>query len=253
MSLGWRPFLGLAMCLPAMALAGFSPPLRASDHARLPATILWAWERPEDLRFIDPHLVGVAFLSRTVRIEGDHVIVAPRRQPLSVPPGTSIVAVVRIETSRTAVLDDARRASVARAIVGVNQPGFAGVQIDFDAIASERSFYRALLRDVRVGLPAPVHLSITALASWCHGDPWLEDLPIDDAVPMLFRMGPDGESIRRHLSAGGDFAAPRCRSSVGLSTDEPWPRLPANRRFYIFHPRSWNGDAFHAVFDERRR
>jgi hypothetical protein len=29
----------------------------------IPSFVLWAWERPEDLRFINPHDMGVAFLA----------------------------------------------------------------------------------------------------------------------------------------------------------------------------------------------
>jgi hypothetical protein len=83
-------------------------------------------------------------------------------------------------------------------------------------------------------------LSITALASWCTGDNWLAGLPIEDAVPMLFRMGPDARAIRMRLASGADFSAAVCRHSVGLSIDEPWPAIPADRRRFVFNPRSWS-------------
>ena len=41
----------------------------ASSEDRMsefPKIILWAWERPEDLRFINTDEVGVAFLARTI-------------------------------------------------------------------------------------------------------------------------------------------------------------------------------------------
>jgi len=37
------------------------------------------------------------------------------------------------------------------------------LQVDFDAVASERGFYRAVLEDVRRRLPAGLPLSITAV------------------------------------------------------------------------------------------
>ena len=35
------------------------PTPRAAALARLPQVMLWAWERPEDLRFVDPRTTGV--------------------------------------------------------------------------------------------------------------------------------------------------------------------------------------------------
>ncbi|HMB54606.1 MAG TPA: hypothetical protein VKU40_14915, partial [Thermoanaerobaculia bacterium] len=116
-------------------------------------------------------------------------------------------------------------------------------------------FYAELLTDLRSRLPE-TPISITALASWCLGDPWLEAAwpgppPIDDAVPMLFRMGVDEQRVRRHLASGGDFSSPLCRRSLGLATDEPQPPLPASwleeRRLYLFHPRPWSFAAWNAA------
>ena len=63
--------------------------------------ILWAWEHPEDLSFIDPKEVSVAFLAKTIYLWGDNVNVRPRMQPLSIPRGTKLIAVARIETRQS--------------------------------------------------------------------------------------------------------------------------------------------------------
>ena len=42
----------------------------AAHNNELPRVILWAWERPTDLHFIDPRQVGVAFLAQTVLLRG---------------------------------------------------------------------------------------------------------------------------------------------------------------------------------------
>jgi hypothetical protein len=116
-----------------------------------------------------------------------------------------------------------------------DRPGLEGIQIDFDAVVSQREFYRALVNRL-----AEVHKpSITALASWCLDDPWIKDLPLIDAVPMLFQMGPDDRRIRSMLKAGRDFSLGICRSSLGIGTDEPLPRIPSGRRIYLFHQRPW--------------
>src|ERR1039458_2560605 len=50
--------------------------------AAVPPLVLWAWERPEDLRFLNPKLTGVAFLAGTVRLGPDGLSFPPRLQPL---------------------------------------------------------------------------------------------------------------------------------------------------------------------------
>jgi len=193
--------------------------------------MLWAWENPEQLDFIDPRQAGVAFLAKTLLARDGHLTVRPRVQPLHVPTGTVLMAVVRLET-RGAELP--LPADAATAIAQTAQlAGVRALQIDFDAKASDRPFYRELIGLVRRQLPAGVPLSITALASWCNYDAWINDLPVAEAVPMLFRMGPD----RYH--PGDSFRVNLCQSSIGISTDEPIIRLPRVRRIYVFHPGPW--------------
>ena len=56
---------------------------RASARDKnLPPIILWAWEQPEDLEFLDPHRFGVAFLAQTLILQNDEVISRRRRQLL---------------------------------------------------------------------------------------------------------------------------------------------------------------------------
>ena len=215
-----------------------------------PRVFVWAWERPEDLRCLDTRAVGVAFLARTVCPRQDGVSVRPRMQPLLVTPNTMLMAVVRVETGgpmgHAASGADVPR--TARAIAGAaTMPGVRALQVDFDAVASERAFYRALLRELRRRLPPQMPLSITALASWCESDGWISGLPVAEAVPMLFRMGPD------RYSAGSDFRGALCRSSVGVSTDELPSRIPSGRRVYVFDPRGWTPDRLHAVLRKASR
>src|SRR4051812_42407494 len=66
-------------------------PLPASKTFNdFPQKILWAWERPENLEFIDTKKFGVAFLAQTIELAEDKVINHPRRQPLKVSPETKI-------------------------------------------------------------------------------------------------------------------------------------------------------------------
>ncbi len=215
-----------------------------------PRVMVWAWERPERLDFINPRETGVAFLARTIFLREGNVTVRPRLQPLVVAPGTALMAVVRIESQLVVghVGEPAPRLALEHAILEATElHAVRGLQIDFDARASEREFYRAILVDVRRVLPASMPLSITALASWCEYDDWISGIPVTEAVPMLFRMGAEPHR------AGSDFRAGVCRTSVGISTDEPLAEIPRGRRVYIFHPRSWSANELRAALQEVKR
>jgi hypothetical protein len=218
-----------------------------------PNVILWAWERPEDLRFINTNDIGVAFLAQTVSLRGGQTSIRPRLQPLSVAADAKLIAVTRLESNRAALSSEQRALTVAAIAKLTRNERVAAIQIDFDARTTERAFYRDLLIDLRQAIPVTVRLSITALASWCLGDDWLAGLPIDEAVPMLFRMGVDQRNIEMRLNAGDDFNAPLARHSLGISTDEPLARLPAGRRVYVFNPRSWSAEAARKIVDAVRQ
>ena len=260
--------------------------------AALPQLFFWAWERPEDLQFLASTNAGVAFLAKTISVPapgedhrgnaGGSLIIHPRLQPLRVASVTPLIAVVRIETSagrQFAAYAKAgpepssppvfsplqQRQLVDEIVVLQKLQNVRAIQIDFDATVSERAFYAALLEDVRRELPASLPVSITALASWCIGDPWLEQLPygtIAEAVPMLFRMGPDAGNVAKFLRSGDKFRVSACQGSLGLSTDEPLPNdmlkgtLPdapsgwRDKRIYIFAPRAWTQPAAEAVLKE---
>jgi hypothetical protein len=235
-------------------------PASSSPVSQLPTTILWAWERPERLEFIDPEKVGVAFLAKTIYLRGDRVISRPRLQPLTLPPGTRVIAVARIEAeyasdySARPALSSAQITETASTISVLGSlPNVVMVQVDFDATASERAFYRELLIQLRHKLPPSTPLSITALASWCKSDNWLEDLPVDEAVPMLFRMGIERKQFLSGLAAGESFTSRLCRSSAGVSTDEPLTQLPRVQRLYVFNPRVWSPDAFTKTMEAYER
>ena len=211
----------------------------------MPPKILWAWERAEDLRFLDANEFGVAFLAQTLILQSNEVTFRPRRQPLEVSPETYLIAVTRIETlkehkKRPDFSDEQKKKVVSLIEKTLQLPRVRAVQIDFDAVVSERDFYRRLINDLRQTLPKETSLTITSLASWCVGDAWFNDFPIDEAVPMAFQMGADDERIRSFLANGNDWREPLCRGSYGISIDEPLPiNFKSNRRFYFFNQKPW--------------
>jgi hypothetical protein len=229
----------LTLLLPAAT----SRELRRNADTALPRLFLWAWERPDDLRGL-PQGIGVAFLAQTITVSGRTHIVSRRRQPLRVDPGTTMIAVTRIEAAGDVAEADVHE--IARAIADrARLPMVSGIQIDFDARLSQRPVYRQLLHEVRGTMPAGMPLSMTALASWCLDDNWLDELPVDEAVPMLFRMGSAAPALRDDWSAR--TIAPKCRGTAGVSLDEPAPPRGGIRRTYVFNPNAWSAPAIEAA------
>lgn len=227
-----------------IAAAAWWWPRQQDPLPGFPRVFVWAWERPEDLRFLDPRTTGLAFLDRTIFLDRGAVSVRPRMQPMRYPSGAVLMAVVRIE-SRSLPLPtaDATSEAIAEAASG---PGIRALQVDFDATLSQRAFYRAVLTDVRGRLPSQMPLSMTALASWCESDDWVAGLPVAEAVPMLFRLGA-GERPAR------SFRPNLCRSSVGVSSDEPLPAPPSALRLYLFNPRAWSRADYDSAVREAHR
>lgn len=214
-------------------------------NSEMPPKILWAWERAEDMRFLDSNEFGVAFLAQTLILQTDEVTFRPRRQPLEVSHETYLIAVTRIETvkeqNRRPEFSDEQKKKVVSLIEKTLQlPRVRAVQIDFDVVVSERDFYRKLVNDLREKLPEETPLTITSLASWCVGDAWFNDFPVDEAVPMAFQMDADDERIRSFLANGNDWNEPLFRGSYGISIDEPLRiNFKESRRFYYFNQKAW--------------
>jgi hypothetical protein len=249
MNAGTRTLIVTALSL-AM-LSGCRPKAPARNRLNeqhFPAVVLWAWERPEDLRSLDANRFAVAFLAQTLVLKDDDIILKPRHQPLEVSPDTKLMAVTRIEsakqTGQRSALSDAQKDRLISLVMRTRElEKVAAIQIDFDAAVSERGFYRGLLRDLRAQLPDSMPLSMTALASFCIGDRWLEGLPVDEAVPMIFRMGADTGPVKNWLATGNDFGEPLCRQSYGIALDEPLEiKFEKSRRIYVFNNHSWTAE-----------
>jgi hypothetical protein len=140
-------------------------------------------------------------------------------------------------------LDDRVLARLSSEIVdSARVPRVSMVQIDFDATRSQRPAYQRLLHDVRSRLPPGISLSVTALASWCNDDPWIDAGSVDEIVPMLFRMGPDARRIATRLREDRQWPVAACNGAIGVSMDERWSDLPLARHVYVFNPRPWRAD-----------
>ncbi len=207
-----------------------------------PSLMLWAWETPEDLRGLDVTRVGVAYLSRELLL-GSNKEVRSRHQSLLLPKNVFLMPVVRIETTPAFRWREADIPAIAAQIAeAVKEPNIRALQVDFDARASERPFYAALLRDLHRQLPLEIALSITALTSWCGPDSWLHGLPFDEAVPMFFRMGGPTALRAGEPRSFSHIEEPLCTGSAGVATDERWPQLDARQRVYVFRVGSWRSE-----------
>jgi hypothetical protein len=76
-----KPKTFLLLCVFLALLGACSSKNRVNPKlsAEMPPKILWAWERPEDLRFLDAEKFGVAFLAQTLILQNDEVVFRPRR------------------------------------------------------------------------------------------------------------------------------------------------------------------------------
>jgi hypothetical protein len=211
----------------------------------LPSVMLWSWEHTDDLRFIDPRSTGLAFLAGTIWLSSERAEWRPRLAAVQYPPDTRVMAVVRFESPVDAGLPD--RAEVIQQLRRASElTGVRALQIDFDARESQRTWYTALLHELRATLPQSMPIVITALVSWCDRDDWIRDLPVADASPMMFRMGTG-------VQAPPDFLAPLCQGSVGVSTDELPARIPPGRRIFFFHPGYWTPATYQAILSQAKR
>lgn len=243
-------FLFLAAFVASAVLSGDEAlPSGHPALARLPARMVWAWERPEDLRWLPPD-TGVAYVATSIMLQGEDALVRPRTAPLFVPEHAAVVPVLHVDVSwrKPPKLTVAQHERIVRELLRVAQRGNRRVvQLDFEVRRSQRPFLGKVMADIRRRLPPNFALSMTALASWCLDDHWLPASHADEVVPMAFRMG-DGEQALRDRLDGHGFTRPYCRAAMGHATDEPALRSYARRNYY-FSPKPWTAERWQAVLD----
>ena len=239
-----RALILAAVVLTSGGVSGDPTPAGARLQAQL---TLWAWERPEDLRFLAGRPVRVAYLERTIQFDAGRMSIHYRQQPLRVSPDTPLMSVVRVETRGSAPAPSLADSTAALIVRAVHAPEVTALQIDFDARRSDRPFYGALLKSVRAALPREIPLSMTALASWCIDDPWIDERDVDEVVPMVFQMGPDAKRVLTRLDEEGHWPIDACNGAAGLATDERHHRRPPARSVYLFNPRAWTAGDLRAL------
>jgi hypothetical protein len=272
-----------------------------------PKLTVWAWERDEDLSYIDPTKVRVAYFAGNIYVRGSSVRFRARTQKLKLPKNAVAFPVFRIESIRTSnVSNEPHRSSlrekkrdedlnvpsieaasfVAKTIAArteklqqtnlqpcdvqvrnIQQRNFQQrnthkhyfssntVQIDFDALEDERPFYKELLKNLRKELPTGTKISITSLASWLIADKWMERGSADEAVAMLFSIGPGKKEVlsvlkTRKLDTGADIPV-----AIGISASEHMTNRvlfesDVQRKaenLYIFSSRPWTEQRLRSI------
>jgi hypothetical protein len=244
------PFL-LLTCLALLPLRYDSMGHAARAHpalAQLPSEIIWAWERPEDLRWLPPE-IGVAYVASTITLTGRQTLIHPRTVPLLLAGGAAVVPVLHVDMAwrHPPKLSPDQSARIAAELLRVARHANRNVvQLDFEVRRSQRPFLAATIATIRRQLDPRIALSSTALASWCLDDYWLKDSQADEIVPMAFRMGADQDLLRRRLLVQRGFNRQRCASAIGFSSDEPMMAVTP-RRHYYFSPQAWTAASWQAL------
>jgi hypothetical protein len=195
-------------------------PLKAADSDQ---NVLWAWQRNEDLSYLNPASYSVAYLACYATISGANLHLEWRNQALKIPAGTNLVPVLRIDINHRSKpeLTEEKLGGLSDVILRISKISRTQrVQIDFDALENEREFYRNLLKKTREKLTPEISISITSLASWCLFDNWLTDLPVQETVPMMFSLGKERAKVLRYFKTGHEFLCKGCCKSLGVSLED---------------------------------
>lgn len=224
-----KKFAWLACRIFCVALSA----LAAQPFAEKPRIYLWAWDRAEDLRFLDAD-IGVAYFAGEIDLGVKKPEFKPRRKELLLAPGHQTLPVLHVRAHRAGRYEAREHQIILQAIRSLIQPrSVTALQLDFEVFHSQRDFYKTLIRAIQNENPN-LKLSITALASWCGRDAWLKDIPVQEIVPMLFdpSHARNGEAHRLERDT-------LCRNSAGIATYETYHNFPRAKTYFIFHNRAW--------------
>lgn len=95
-----------------------------------PRVILWTWERTEDLSMVDARYTRLAVLRKSIELRHSGILVRPRMNRLSAPPGTEAISVVRIDSDRGYLPPETEWPMLAREIAAALPPNVRTLQID---------------------------------------------------------------------------------------------------------------------------
>ena len=207
-----------------LAVAGsalHNPGSRRIDQ--MPRLVLWSWEHNDNFRFLNPGMAAVAYYEGTIVLGRGIATLRKRKNPLVLKDAVDRFPVFRIENAHPKEAPSALSLTSAVQTIAdyVATHHCRVVQIDYDAAQGDRKQYIWYLEQLRHRLPAKTAISITALSSWCLGDKWLQNAPVDETVAMMFTMGARRGEVISALSRGLPDSGAECVQSLGVSINEP--------------------------------
>lgn len=219
---------------------------KTTEKSEQQKNVLWVWNRPSDLRFLDKNDFEFALLTKTLEFDESHVKVISRQSSVLVAEHAMVFPVIRLERIGISTRFSANVTNelIDRICADVkNYPGAMKIQIDFDARMSEREWYKNLIKTIRNCLPIDWSLSITTIASWCYDKDWLESLSADEIVPMFFRMGRDSSHMRQEFHNFFSSFNDDRKYCPGISLDEPLQIASRTQKLYVFNPKPWDKES----------
>lgn len=244
--------LAAGVLVPAVGHRAPEGAYRAASSAEVTASlahgVAWIWPDSNGPGGDSTHYGEAAVLVESLVLRAGSIERGGRTQPLALPAGVRLVPVVHVEAAADAPADltPAQRDVIVAAALRHAATATAGaglLQLDFEAPFRQHDTYRTLVAAIRKALPADVRLSVTALAHWCSQGDWLDRLPVDEVVPMLYRLGPHADDWRRRFAQNDAGLARRCRGpALGFATNDPPPTtlLARTIRPYWFDEAAWS-------------
>ncbi len=197
---------------------------------------LWTWERSDDLSFASSEQTVAPLIATLIQV-GNDVSFKPRRNPFKTRLGAKILPVFRLEAYKTQSLNVAACTQYLLGVIKSNN--YHEIQLDFDAKKSQRSAYKELIDSLKKQMPN-LKISITALASWCVDDGWIETLDIEYAVPMLYRMGDDAHKIMHSFSSTLAWPVKKCQNNVAFEVQGTFIKPTRNAKVFLFNNKAWS-------------
>lgn len=223
-----------------------APALAKSVTAATTATadIPWIWHSsaaPADAK-------QIALLLDHLVISSSGIKLRHRMNRLVVAPGVQVTPVVHVQVDLAAMpeLGQQHTEAISKAMLAAAKRSSTGwVQLDFEAMESQKSYYLELVNSLRKSLPASIRLSVTTMAAWCSEPGLLARIKADEIVPMLFKMGSNAAQYQDRLAYHPEQLAPQCRNqAIGFSVQEaPSPEVQQRyQRRYWFNYKNWHVD-----------
>ncbi|MFZ6734966.1 hypothetical protein ACO0LG_23805 [Undibacterium sp. Ji42W] len=217
----------------------------ATSSASATTDIPWVWHSsaaPADAKQIGLLLDHLVISSTGIKLRR-------RMNRLVVAPGVQVTPVVHVQVdlAATPVLGQQHTDAINKAMLAAARRSSTGwIQLDFEAMESQKPYYLELVNGLKKSLPANIKLSVTTMAAWCSEPELLARIKADEIVPMFFKMGSNASRYQDRLIYHPEQLAPQCRDqAIGFSVQET-PSSNVHQRYqrrYWFNDKNWHVDA----------